>query len=122
MEKYFRAGQAADDNMVHEHCMLGNEGHKHTLTIFNTYCFSATKMVAKKRFNFMFVRTLPALICITTLLHLSQLCSIKWKTDDKEDSRHLSRKVIQIIARKYAGRPTHPTLLVFFTLIIYIEK
>jgi len=24
VEKYFRAGQATDDNMMHEHCVLGN--------------------------------------------------------------------------------------------------
>ena len=29
MEKYFRVGQATDDNMVHAHCMLDNEGCAH---------------------------------------------------------------------------------------------
>jgi len=73
------------------------------------------------------------MICITTLLPLSQLCRVKWKNDNKEDSRRLSRKVIQIIARKCPRRlddrnkmlqtcPTHRTLLGFVTLIMYIEK
>jgi len=33
IEKYYRAGQAIDDNMAHAHCMLVNYGYTHTLTI-----------------------------------------------------------------------------------------
>ena len=32
MEKYWRAGQATDDNMTHAHCMLGTQDYKHTHT------------------------------------------------------------------------------------------
>jgi hypothetical protein len=32
VEKYFTAGEATDDNMAHEHFMLGTEGYKHTLS------------------------------------------------------------------------------------------
>ena len=42
MEKYGRAGQATNENMVHAHCVLDTEGYKHTLRICNTYCFSTT--------------------------------------------------------------------------------
>jgi len=30
LEKYCRAGQATDDNMVHAHYMLNPQGYKHT--------------------------------------------------------------------------------------------
>ena len=43
---YFRAGLAADDNMAHAHCMLGNLGYKYTLRISNAYYFSTATMVA----------------------------------------------------------------------------
>ena len=32
VENYCTAGQAADDNMAHAHCMLGTLGYKHTLS------------------------------------------------------------------------------------------
>jgi hypothetical protein len=38
VEKYCRAGEATDDNMVHEHCVLDTQGYKHTLRICNA-CF-----------------------------------------------------------------------------------
>jgi hypothetical protein len=46
MEKYFRAGQATDDNMVHAHCMVDTEGYRHTLRICNICFFSSSTMVA----------------------------------------------------------------------------
>ena len=49
VEKYCRAAQTTDDDMAHAHCMLDTKGYKHTLTICNTYCFSATTMVARTR-------------------------------------------------------------------------
>jgi len=51
VEKYCTAGQATDCNLAYTHCMLDNYGYKHTLGICNTYCFSTTKMVARKRLN-----------------------------------------------------------------------
>jgi len=39
VEKCCTAGQATDDNTAHAHCMLDTLGYKHTLTIWNTYCF-----------------------------------------------------------------------------------
>ena len=45
--RYCTAGQATDDNMAHEHCMLDNEGYRHTLRIRNTYRFSTTKVVTR---------------------------------------------------------------------------
>jgi len=47
LEKYSRAGQLRDDNMVHAHCMLDTSRYKHTLGIRNNYCFST--IVARTR-------------------------------------------------------------------------
>ena len=41
--------------------MLDNYGCRHTLRIFNTYCFSATTMVTRTRFNITFIPALPVL-------------------------------------------------------------
>jgi len=54
VEKHCRAGWATDDNMVHVHCMLDTKGYRHTLIIFNTYCFHMATMVAQMPFNVMF--------------------------------------------------------------------
>jgi len=37
VNKYYRAGQATDDNMVHVHCMLDNLGYNYTLRINMQY-------------------------------------------------------------------------------------
>jgi hypothetical protein len=47
VEKYCRVGQATDDNLGHEYCMLATEGYKHTLRQCNTYYFSTATMVAQ---------------------------------------------------------------------------
>jgi len=49
MEKYCRAGQATDDNMVHVPHMLDTKGYKHTHThrICNTYCFPLQQWLHK---------------------------------------------------------------------------
>jgi hypothetical protein len=39
VEELFRAGQATDENTVYAHCMLNTKDYKHTLRIYNTYCF-----------------------------------------------------------------------------------
>jgi hypothetical protein len=51
VEKCIRAGQYADDNIAHEHCVLDNKGYKHTLRICNTYCFSTKTLAAWTLFN-----------------------------------------------------------------------
>jgi len=51
VEKYYRAGQATDDNMVCAHCMLDTKGYNQTLRIYNTYCFSTATIVAQKRLS-----------------------------------------------------------------------
>jgi hypothetical protein len=40
----------------------------HTFTICNAYCFSTATMVARTRLNVMFIRTLPALLFLTTVI------------------------------------------------------
>ena len=49
VEKYRTAGQAT--NMTHAHCMLDSYVYKHTLRIFNIYCFPTATMVARTRLN-----------------------------------------------------------------------
>jgi len=51
VEKYCRAGQGADDNMAHAHCLLVTWVYKHKLRICNTYRFSNAKVVARTRHN-----------------------------------------------------------------------
>ena len=47
MEKYSRATLTTEDNMTHAHCILENQGYRHTLRISNTSSFSTAKMVAR---------------------------------------------------------------------------
>jgi hypothetical protein len=49
VEKICRAGQAADDNMAHAHCMLGIEDYRYILRICNIYCFSKATVVTRTR-------------------------------------------------------------------------
>jgi hypothetical protein len=56
-KKYSQAGKAIDDNMMKAHCMLGNRGYKHTLTLCNTSCFPAAN--AHQRYV---IRQLPVLL------------------------------------------------------------
>jgi len=51
VEKYCRAGEATDDNMVH--CMLDTLGYRYTHRLCNTHCFSTTTVVAWMRLNVM---------------------------------------------------------------------
>ena len=39
-ETYCTAGLDTEDNMVHTHCMLDNEGYKYTHWLCNIHCFS----------------------------------------------------------------------------------
>jgi hypothetical protein len=41
------AGQAKDDNAMHAHCMLENQGYRHILRICNIYCFSTATVVVR---------------------------------------------------------------------------
>jgi hypothetical protein len=36
---------------MHAHCILGNEGYKHTFVLCNTYYFSTEIMVMRTRLN-----------------------------------------------------------------------
>jgi len=49
-----RIGQATDENMAHEHCMMDTYGYKHILIVCNTYCFSISTMVARTHLNVTF--------------------------------------------------------------------
>ena len=63
VEKYGAIEQANDDNMAHAHCILDNQGYKHTLTICNNHCFYATTMVAR---SFLIVTLVHALSVLSS--------------------------------------------------------
>ena len=42
-------GRTQMRNMAHAHCMLHIQGYKHTLRLWNTYCFPPAAMVARTR-------------------------------------------------------------------------
>ena len=52
VEKYVRAGQAAEDNVIRRMrfaCLITEDSH--TVGICNTYCFSSATVVARTRVN-----------------------------------------------------------------------
>jgi hypothetical protein len=70
VEKYGTARQTTDANIIGRRryalCMLGNYGYRHTLRIFNTFCFSAAGMVTRTLVSVNGMRTLPVLFCHTS--------------------------------------------------------
>jgi hypothetical protein len=65
VEKYCRAGQATHYNMAQAHCMLNNQGYKHTLRICNTLCFPPATLVARTRRNVtLHVHCLSCFVCM----------------------------------------------------------
>jgi hypothetical protein len=60
VEKYCRAGQATDDNMAHAHCVLNTEDYKHTIRIYNTYCFPSLQWL-QEGVSMLHYNTLPNL-------------------------------------------------------------
>jgi len=56
LKKCCTVGQATDGHMTHARCMLDTQGYKHTLRICNIYCFTAAKMVSRKRLNVRLIR------------------------------------------------------------------
>jgi len=58
-ERYCRAGHATYNNMAHALCMLDNYGYKHTLRIYNTYCFPLQQLLHERasmlRYTFFFL-------------------------------------------------------------------
>jgi hypothetical protein len=55
-------------------------GYRHTLRIYNTYCFSTATMVTRTRLTVTFVRTLPVLSHIHTIYIVS---SELWRLNEK---------------------------------------
>jgi len=53
-------------NMTHVHCMLDNEGYRHTLRICNTYCYFTATMVTWMHLNIMLY--IHCLSCYTIVL------------------------------------------------------
>jgi len=47
VQKYFKEGQATDDNMAHAHCMLDTKGYECKLRLRNIHCFCTATMVAE---------------------------------------------------------------------------
>ena len=48
---YSRTEQRWQYNTVHAHCMMDEEGYKHTLTLCNIYRCSTATMVAQMRLS-----------------------------------------------------------------------
>ena len=67
-KKYCRAVQSTDDNMAHAHCLLITYGCKHTLRIYNTYCFFYCSNCCKDAPQCYVIRTLPVLSNFSTAL------------------------------------------------------
>jgi len=72
VEKYYRVGQATDDNLGHVYCMLATEGYKHTLIQCNTYYFSTATMVAQTGLS-VTLRVLCLSFCLLSLSTGTQL-------------------------------------------------
>jgi hypothetical protein len=92
VEWYCKAGQPTDDDMAHAHCMLDNESYRHTLSIWNTYCFSTATVVMRTR------------LTITSYMYLLS-CSI-WRVSV------LGKTIIFFPASCKLGtkRPTHKSI------------
>ena len=65
VENYGTAGHAKNDNKAYAHYILNNLGYRHTLRIFNTYCFYVGKIVMRTRRSVRYIRTSPALFLFT---------------------------------------------------------
>ena len=65
MENISRAGQAIDDNVAQEHCVLYNQGSKDTLRLCNTLLFHC-KRIARTHV----LRTLDCLVSVTIIVFL----------------------------------------------------
>ena len=56
---YSRAGHRWQYTTAHAYCTLHTLGYRHTLRIFNTYCFSTATKVTRTRQKCYVIRTLP---------------------------------------------------------------
>jgi hypothetical protein len=65
VEKYGTVGEATNDNIntAQAFSMLDNEGYKHTLRIFNAYCFYIATVVTRTRMCYV-IRTYIAYLFI----------------------------------------------------------
>ena len=78
VEKYGKAAQATGDNMARAHCVLGNQGYKHTLTIYNNYWFSTATMFMLMRLNITLHWLLCVALCTGHWLLCVALCTGHW--------------------------------------------
>ena len=61
--------------MMHAHCMLDNEGHKHTLRMCNTLCLSTAVMVARTRLKVtLYAYCMSYFVCGTRYLAVGEVC------------------------------------------------
>jgi len=69
MEKYYRAGQATDDNMAHAHCMLDTKGCKRPHKTCNACCFFTATVVGRTRLNItLYVHCLSCSFCVLNFM------------------------------------------------------
>jgi hypothetical protein len=60
--EYGTAGQATDENTAHALCELDNQGYRHTLSVYNIYCFFTGTVLTRTRLDITFIRTSPVLL------------------------------------------------------------
>jgi hypothetical protein len=92
LEKYCKAGQATDCNMVHAHCMLANIlDYKLALRIYNIYWFSAATIVARTSLN-----VTPSYLFLGRKLSCCQCMSVQ---NSVCNSRHYSAHFRALFSR-----------------------
>jgi len=73
VEKYYRVGEARDDNMAHALCVLDKQVYRHTLRIYNTHCFSTATMVSWKRLNVTLYLRCPSCLFVRSLFFIVRM-------------------------------------------------
>jgi len=76
VEKYGRARQATYGCTVHALCILGTQGYRHMLRIWNIYYFSTATMVTQMCLCVTFMRTLPVLLFLPLTYKVSALSDV----------------------------------------------
>ena len=71
VENFCTAGQATDECIALAHCVLDNEGYKHTLRMFKIYCFSVAKIFTPTRLQMLLI-----LHCLSFVM----VVAVYWKT------------------------------------------
>ena len=83
--------------MMHAHCVMDNQVYKHTLTVYNTYCFSLQKGLQERAYMFRYTQV-ASLACFNFELVadgrvlLSLRAQVKYRSSELYWSICLSRR------------------------------